>query len=200
VGLSYGGSVVIALLERHPDRIDRAVVDGAAVLPTWGGWGDRFVQLAAMVASPIINTRPAVAFLGVIRLREVGVDLAAASPRAFRRAYLEGFTAPLSRATLEAPCPTLLVAGEKEGTVRASNAGLAALMPHAIARFVPGRGHAWFGWHRELHVRMVEAWLTDADLPSELQLEPPSPSAVDRVLRQLPGPHQASDRPGWRSR
>jgi pimeloyl-ACP methyl ester carboxylesterase len=144
VGLSYGGSVVIALLERHPDRFDRAVVDGAAVLPTWGDWGDRLVQLAAFAASPIINTRPVVAFLGRIGLREVGVELAAAAPRAFGRAYLEGFTAPASRAELEAPCPTLLVAGEKEGTVRASNAALAALMPQAIARFVPGLGHAWF--------------------------------------------------------
>jgi pimeloyl-ACP methyl ester carboxylesterase len=44
VGLSYGGSVVLALLERHPDHVDRAVVDGAAVLPTWGGLGDRLVQ------------------------------------------------------------------------------------------------------------------------------------------------------------
>jgi pimeloyl-ACP methyl ester carboxylesterase len=188
VGLSYGGSVVFAMLERHPDRVDRAVIDGAAVLPLWRGWGDRFVQLSTTAISPIVNTRPVGALLSLVGLRELGIELSSASPRAFRRAYKEGFTAPTSRAELEAQSPTLLVAGEKEATVRASNAALAELMPHAIARFVPGLGHAWFGWRPDLHVRMVEAWLTGEALPEELETEPPSPSAVDRVLRRLEEP------------
>ena len=185
VGLSYGGSVVLAMLERHPDRVDRAVIDGAAVLPLWGGWGDLFVRLVTTAISPIVNTRPVTALLSLVGLRELGIELSSASPRAFRRAYKEGFTASTSRGELEARCPTLLVAGEKEATVRASNAALAELMPHAIARFAPGLGHAWFAWRPDLHVRMVEAWLTGEALPQELKTEPPSPSAVDRVLRRL---------------
>jgi pimeloyl-ACP methyl ester carboxylesterase len=189
VGLSYGGSVVLAMLERHPDRVDRAVIDGAAVLPLWGGCGDRFAQLGTTSISPIVNARPVAALLSVVGLRELGIELSSASPGAFRRAYKEGFTAPPSRAELDAQCPTLLVAGEKEATVRASNAALAELMPHAIARFVPGLGHAWFAWRPDLHVRMVEAWLTGEALPEELKMEAPSPSAVDRVLRRLEKPH-----------
>ena len=123
-----------------------------------------------------------------------------ASPAAFRRSWLEGYTAPISRAELEAPCPTLLVAGEREHA-RESNAALAALMPHATARFVPGLGHAWFIWRRELHIGMVEAWLNDAALPAGLEPEPPSPPAVDRVLRLLPGARpDATDRPRWQPR
>jgi pimeloyl-ACP methyl ester carboxylesterase len=189
VGISYGGSVVCAMLGRHPDRVHRAVIDGAAVLPLWGGWGDRFVQLGTTSISPIVNARPVTALLSLIGLRELGIELSSASPRAFRRAYKEGFTAPTSRAQLDAQCPTLLVAGEKETTVRASNAALAELMPHGNARFVPGLGHAWFAWRPDLHVRMVEAWLTGEALPEELKTEPPSPSAVDRVLRRLDEPH-----------
>jgi pimeloyl-ACP methyl ester carboxylesterase len=185
VGISYGGSVVFAMLERYPDRVDRAVIDGAAVLPLWGGWGDRFVQLGTTALSPIVSTRPVAALLSLVGLRELGIELSSASPRAFRRAYKEGFTAPTSRAVLEAQCPTLLVAGEKEATVRASNAALAGSMPHAIARFVPGHGHAWFAWRLDLHVRMVEAWLTGEALPEELKIEPRSPSAVDRVQHRL---------------
>jgi pimeloyl-ACP methyl ester carboxylesterase len=188
VGISYGGSVVFAMVDRHPDRVDRAVIDGAAVLPLWGRWGDRFVQLGTTAISPIVNTRPVATLLNLVGLRELGIELSSASPRAFRRAYKEGFTAPTSRSELEAQCATLLVAGEKEATVRASNAALAGLMPHAIARFVPGYGHAWFGWRPDLHVRMVEAWLTGEALPKELKTEPPSPSAVDRVLRRLEEP------------
>jgi len=182
VGLSYGGSVVLALLDRHPDRIDRAVIDGAAVLSSWV---DPLVVAGAVAVSPIVGSRPVAALLGAVGLGGLGTSLSGASPRAVRRAFREGYTAPLSRKQLEAPCPTLFVAGEKERTVRASNAAFAALMPHALADFVPGLGHAWFAWRLELHVRMVEAWLSGQDLPSGLAPEPPSPEAVERVLRLL---------------
>lgn len=185
VGLSYGGSVVFAMLDRHPGRIERAVIDGAAVLPTWGGWGDRLVRLGTAGVSPLVDTRLARSFLRRVGLGELADLLRGASPAAFRRAYREGFTAPLTGAVLEASCTTLFVAGEKEGTVRASNAALTALMPHATARFVPGLNHAWFAWRLELHIRMVEAWLGDEPLPAELVPEPPSPEAVARVRSML---------------
>jgi pimeloyl-ACP methyl ester carboxylesterase len=182
VGLSYGGSVVLALLARHPDRIDRAVIDGAGVLTSWV---DPFVVAGAVAVSPIVSTRPVAALLGAVGLRGLGVSLGGARPSAIRRAFREGFVAPLSRTQLEARCPTLLVAGEKEPTVRASNAAFADLMPHAVARYVPGLGHAWFAWRPELHIRMVEAWLSGQDLPSELKPEPSSPAATERVRRLL---------------
>lgn len=201
VGLSYGGAVVIALLGRHPELVHRAVVDGAAVLPVWGGWGDRLVQAGIIAVSPLINTRLVGAALSRVGLHELGAEMRSTSPRAFRRAWIEGYTAPLSGAELAAPCPTLFVAGEKETTVRASNAALAALMPDAIAAMVPGLGHAWFGWRRELHVQMVKAWLSGELLPAELIPEPPSPAAVDRVLRLLNRQKRnAHDRPGWHTR
>ena len=174
VGLSYGGSVVFALLDRHPEVLNRVVIDGACVLPQRV---DPLILAAITVVSPVVNTQLAEAFLGLIGLRGLGVALRSASPAAFRRSWLEGYTAPISKAALEAVCPTLLVAGEREHA-RASNAALAALMPHATARFVPGLGHAWFIWRRDLHIRMVEAWLSDEALPAELEPEPPSPAAV----------------------
>jgi pimeloyl-ACP methyl ester carboxylesterase len=197
VGLSYGGSVALALLDRHSEVLDHVVIDGACVLPRWA---DRFIVAAVTVVSPIVNTRFAAAFLRLIGLRDLGVALRSATPAAFRRSWREGYTAPISRAALDAVCPTLLVAGEREHA-RASNAGLAALMPHATARFVPELGHAWFIQRRELHIRTVEAWLAGKELPAELEPEPPSPSAADRVLRELPGwQSDANDRPGWQPR
>ena len=88
----------------------------------------------------------------------------------------------MSRTEARAPCPTLLVAGEKETAVWPSNAALAALMPHATARFVPGRAHGWLARDPDLHVRMVQAWLTGAQLPAELQ---PEPGAERRLRREL---------------
>jgi pimeloyl-ACP methyl ester carboxylesterase len=185
VGLSYGGSVVFAILERHANRVDRAVIDGAAVLPVWGGLGDLLVRLGAAAISPIIPTPLLTTLLGPVGLGELGSALRSASPRAFRRAYVEGFTAPASPSLLEVPCPTLLVAGQKETTVRVSDAGLAELMPDAVARFVPALGHAWFAWRHDLHIRTVEAWLAARPLPPELEPEPPSPAATARVLQEI---------------
>jgi pimeloyl-ACP methyl ester carboxylesterase len=184
VGLSYGGSVILALLDRHRDRLDRAIVDGSGVLSSWV---DPLVVLGAELVSPIAGARPVAALLGPIGLRGLGIALRGASPAAIRRAFREGYTAPLTRSQLEAPCPTLFVAGEKERTVRASNAAFADLMPHAIARFVPGLSHAWFAWRPELHIQMVGAWLSGQELPSGLEPEPASPAAVERVLDLLAG-------------
>jgi pimeloyl-ACP methyl ester carboxylesterase len=112
-------------------------------------------------------------------------DLRTSSPRAFRRAFAEGFQSGVSRVEISAPSPTLLIAGEKERVVRESNAAQASLMPHAVARFAPGLGHGWLARETALHVRVVEAWLTGQPLPSELKPEPPSPAAVERLSREL---------------
>jgi alpha-beta hydrolase superfamily lysophospholipase len=89
------------------------------------------------------------------------------------------------RTEVEAACPTLLVAGEKETAVRRSNAALAAVMPRAVARYVAGLGHGWLGTRMELHLDMVEAWLTTEQSPEALVAEGPSPAAVSALLREL---------------
>lgn len=90
------------------------------------------------------------------------------------------------RAEIPATSPTLLVAGEQETRppVRASNAALAALMPNAEARYVPGLGHGWIGRQHDLHLRMVTAWIEGHDLPSELEPETTrwDAAAVHRLL------------------
>lgn len=184
VGLSWGGGIAHTLLDRHPGRVDRAVIDGAGVL-TW--WGGGLILVPVAVLSPFLHTRPVTGlFAGMIGMDEAGrEDLRAASPRAFRRAFVEGFRSGVSRAEVGARSPTLLVAGEKETVVRPANAALASLMPHALARFAPGLRHGWIARAPELHVRMVEAWLTGRELPSELRPEPPSPATVERLLREL---------------
>jgi pimeloyl-ACP methyl ester carboxylesterase len=190
VGLSWGGALAHTLLDRHPGLVDRAVIDGAGVL-TW--WGGGLILSAVAAVSPFLHTRPVTGlFGGIIGMDEEGrADLRASSPRAFRRAFVEGFASGVSRAEVNAPSPTLLVAGERETVVRSANAALASLMAHAAARFVPGLRHGWLAREPGLHVRMVEAWLTGQELPSELRHEPPSPAALERLLRELggePGP------------
>jgi pimeloyl-ACP methyl ester carboxylesterase len=184
VGLSWGGAVAHALLERHADLIDRAVIDGAGLLPWWGN-APFLAGIAAL--TPFLHTRPMVALFGdFIGMDEEGrADLRASSRRAFRRAFADGFHVKPSPTELAAPCPSLLVAGEAETAVRPSNAAQASLMRQAAAVYAPGGRHGWLARKTDLHVRMVEAWLTGQELPGELVPEAPAPAAVKRLLREL---------------
>jgi hypothetical protein len=121
-------------------------------------------------------------------------DLRVASRRAFRQAVSECFT---TFAVIGAPCPTLLVAGEKESRVRPTNAALAALMPRAEARYAPGLGHCWQRKDPDLHIRMVEAWVTGQPLPSGLRPEPaPTPEMMERVRGAIAATSVDDRRPG----
>jgi pimeloyl-ACP methyl ester carboxylesterase len=184
VGLSWGGAVTHRLLGLRPERVDRAVIDCAGVLTSRGG---SLILLAIAAVSPFLHTRPVVAlFSRMIGMDEVGrADLRMASPRAFRRAFVEGFKGGVSPVELSAPSRTLLTAGENETAIRPSNAAQAALMPHAEARFAPGAGHGWLARWTDLHVRMVEAWLTGGELPAELTPERAWPEALERMRREL---------------
>ena len=160
------------------------MIDDAGVLAVPDG---RWLMLGIAALSPVLHTPPVIALLSnMIGMDEVGRDdLRAASTRAFRRAFLDGSKPFASPIEMAAPNPTLLVAGEQEPPIRASHAAQAAVMPNAVARFMPGLGHGWLARRTEVHVRMVEAWLTGQELPSELVLEPPSPAAEQRLRRQL---------------
>ena len=186
VGLSWGGGVAHELLGRHPDVVDRAVIDGAGVLTSRSG---PLVLAGIAAVSPVLHTRPVTGlFSRMIGMdQEDRADLQVASPGAFRRAFVEGFRSGVSRVESRALSPTLLVAGEQESVVRPANAALAVLMPHAEARYVPGMAHGWLARRRDLHVAMVEAWLTDGELPDELVPEVVSQAALARLRRELGG-------------
>ena len=180
VGVSWGGAVIHGLLDRHPDLVDRAVVDGSPPFLAPRGVGPLMVMFMTAV-SPFIHTRPVMA---LFRGTHDPADLRSASRGAFRRAIADSFD---TVATIGATGPVLLIAGEKESTIRPANAALASLMPHAEAWFAPGLDHCWQRVAPDLHIRMVEAWLTGQELPSELRPEPtPSAAAVERLRRTVP--------------
>ena len=106
-------------------------------------------------------------------LDEFVAQIQAADARSFRRAFAHANETRITNALLAAPCPTLLVAGERElRQVRQSNRVLAERMPAAEARMVPGVGHGWGPVQLpDAHRRMVEAWLKGTPLPSELHAE-----------------------------
>jgi pimeloyl-ACP methyl ester carboxylesterase len=193
VGLSWGGGVAHRLLGRRPGLIDRVVIDCAGLLTARGG---PLMLLGIAAVSPFLHTRPVVAlFSRMIGMDETGrADLRTASRRAFHRAFVEGFKGGVSPVEMAADSPTLLTAGGTESAIRPSNAAQAALMPHAEARYAPGVGHGWLARKPDLHVRMVEAWLTGQELPAELLPEREWPGALERMRRELDQAARRADR------
>ena len=155
--------------------------------------GNPLAQARCRGGVSLLHTRPAIGAIGrAFTLDETSrEDLRAASPRAFRRGFADANGTLISREEVSAPCPTLLVARERETKppVRASNAALAALMPNAQARFAPGLGHGWLGREPELHARMVRAWITEQELPEGLLPETTRWDAalVSRLMDDGPG-------------
>lgn len=175
-------------MAHRSDLLETVVIDGAGGIPYRFG---PLVKLGVDLFSPFLHTRPVLdAIARTFAMDEQGVeDLRRASPEAFRRALNDANAQRMSRAEVETPCRTLLVAGENDlPMVRPSNAALADLMDDAEARFVPGLGHGWIGRNPTLHRRMVAAWIAGTDLPSELRREttPWPRGRVDRLLRERP--------------
>jgi pimeloyl-ACP methyl ester carboxylesterase len=185
VGISLGGAVAHTLLARHASLLDRVIIDGAGILPWWGN-GPYLLFIAAI--APFLHTQAVIGALS----RSVGgipepdqAEFKRASRLAFLKSLADARGTRATRTGAGAACPTLLVAGERETAVRRSNAALAAVMPRAVARYVAGLGHGWLGTRMELHLDMVEAWLTTEESAAGLAGEAPSPAAVSALLRGL---------------
>jgi pimeloyl-ACP methyl ester carboxylesterase len=179
VGPSSAGLHIHALLDRHPERVERAIIDGA---PPYDAprLGRELMRLLMAALALLSRTRPGLIFWRDTHDPE---DLRVASRAALARNVAECFR---TFAAVDAPCPTLLVAGESEGRVRPTNAALAELMPRGEAWYAPGLGHCWQRAEPDLHIRMVEAWFSGQELPSELRREPaPSPAKVERLRAEL---------------
>ena len=91
VGLSYGGSVVLALLDRHPEVLERVVIDGACVLPQRV---DPLILAAIILVSPIVNTQLAAAFLGLDRASRPGSRIALGVSRCLQAVVDGGLHGP----------------------------------------------------------------------------------------------------------
>jgi pimeloyl-ACP methyl ester carboxylesterase len=174
VGLSLGGSVALQLLATSPDLLDHVIVDGCAAVPSpiIGP-----LKVGVSLVSPFLRFGLVARLIGRTFGVRPGPDLdafaaqmRAVDARSFRRAFADANEMLITAALLAAPCPTLLVAGERElNHVRGCNRLLAERMPHAEARMMPGAGHGWGpAHHPDVHRRMVATWIKDQPLPGEL--------------------------------
>lgn len=161
VGLSLGADVGLRLLAGFPELVESAVLTGMVARPVHGSI--RWLQSAlAPMAEWRSFHRMAGRTMGLsgARLDEFMVT---ASPmrRADYRAIVDEIFAGVSLAGLErVTVPTLAMAGAKEtATARVSTELIAAAMPGATARIVPGVGHIWNVEAPDLFTQTVRDWV-----------------------------------------
>jgi len=187
VGLSEGAQVTVALLSRHPEVIDHAIVSSAIMLPMpMVSW-----MFTPQVAgfSYDISIPPFKNSDWWIRLN---MKYAAAIPDSYYPQFKHAFQSYTrdsfvhlmvenqsfrQPAGLEkAKVPVLVLAGKKEYRQMIQSArNLLAALPNATGRLVSlgpksslGQEHNWSMTAPELFTSTVRAWVTDQPLPAEL--------------------------------
>lgn len=172
VGLSLGGYLVVELLSRAPEVVDRAIVSGINALP-YAGAG--FVKLLSRLTLPLLKWKPmAKASMRALNLSEQDQAAYLSSlAKMDSQSYLAiseqalDFRLPPMPADLSAPA--LIVVGEKEvKNALQSQPVLVQGIPGAVGRVAPGVGHAWVGENPSLFSSMVRCWIEDRPLPAEL--------------------------------
>ena len=163
VGLSLGGHVALALLEHHPDVVDRAVVSGVTVEP----WPRRrLLGPQVWLTTRQLRSRRLVE----AKARSLGLPpeirtafaeaVRAMSPATYRRIVEEVSAWRLPRFLGTPRTPTLVVAGGREAAmIRRSVQAVPAAMPVAAGRIVPGVGHGWNLEAPDLFNATVRSWI-----------------------------------------
>jgi pimeloyl-ACP methyl ester carboxylesterase len=151
VGLSLGGQVALALLERHPDVVARAVVSGVTTEP----WPHRrLLGPQAWLTTAQLRSR-----------RLVDAQARALRLPPWATAEVAGYTLPRSLAAV--PTPTLALAGARESElIRRAVETIPAVLPAAVGRVVPGVGHGWNVEAPDLFTATVRAWIEGRPLPA----------------------------------
>lgn len=191
VGLSLGGSVALTLMARHQEVLDHVIVDGAGAVANPWAW---LLKGAITTVSPALHSRLMIRAMASAlqvapaELPSFAAGMRAIAPSVFRRAFCQAQDVRVTERLLDFRGPTLLVAGERDPrATRKSNATLAALLPEAEARFLPGAGHAWMAARPQLHIQMVNAWILGDPLPAELPTETAVPLVtLSRRRAQVP--------------
>ena len=175
-GLSLGAQLIVALLARAPEIVDRALVSGALVHPLPGSrWLRGLLDLTARAYMPFRNID------GLVRANAWSYGIPSAHLDAFRQ-DTRLLTADSFRRIMAAnllfrvpenlsavSTPTLVLVGEREyGMMRRSARDLAAALPHGRAAIVQNAPHNWPLQEPDLFAQTLRAWIHSSPLPGRL--------------------------------
>jgi pimeloyl-ACP methyl ester carboxylesterase len=168
--------VIVNLLGRAQEIIDRALLTGALVRPLQGPrWMYGLIDLMPRAHTPFRNRD------GLVRANAWSSGILPASLEAFRqdtRVVSAGAFSHVMQANLSfrlpgnlsaVAAPALVLAGEREyGLMRRSARELAAALSHPRAAVVQGAVHNWPLQEPALFAHTRDAWFRPSPLPGRL--------------------------------
>lgn len=173
VGLSLGGSVIYKLLDRYPDLIDKAIIDGASAVPIKGS---SFVIFGVTLTSPFLKTN----LMMKIMAKSLGIpdeeyaafkeDIRMVSRKSFRRAMSQANRLKIDIENCSFTTPTFFVSGETESeTMHSSHRVLSNKLPESQCAWYPAKGHAWMVSDVNTHIQLVKYWVINDVFPVNLK-------------------------------
>jgi pimeloyl-ACP methyl ester carboxylesterase len=171
VGLSLGGHIALALLERHPDVLDRVIVSGVTAKPMPNRW---LLKPQLWLTTSLFQQRWYVNRLAKTLAPNAQSDLIenlqAMSLDAYRRIYEEAAVYHVPPSLRTSNTPTLIAAGGRESRIILEAVDvISKLMPNGQGRLAPGLGHGWNLEAPDLFSTMIRAWINNEPLPGRLR-------------------------------
>lgn len=172
VGLSLGGSLILKLLEKQADLVDKVIVDGASHQPIKGSRG----IIAIVYLMSLLKNTKFIARLMAKIMQKSGVpkeerqlllaDLQRTTKRSFRRAMSQ---ANMLKVNATFDNPAFFASGEKESeTIHQSHQMLAHKNTQSDCAYYPGGSHAWLFSDIASHIQLVKYFLLGDDFPEKL--------------------------------
>lgn len=173
VGLSLGGYIALALLERHADALDRVVISGvtAAPMPNRALLQPQLWLMSALTKRRWLVNRQAKALRLPPHMQSAFTEnLQAMSMQTYRRIAEEAVQFRVPPSLRYVNTLTLITAGDSESKIiTQAVSAISKMMPDAQGCLAPGLGHGWNLEAPDLFNAMVRTWITGAPLPQGLQ-------------------------------
>lgn len=172
-GLSLGGGVALNLLNKHPELVGKAIIDGQSAKPMKGM---TFVIFGVAALSPFIHADVIInALAKIVGVSKEGSanfkrDMKQVQPAAFRRAFRDANRLSLPDAVSHIQSPVLFVSGEKEvATMHNTHRAYAQKILGSQCFYYPAKGHGWMAEDVKTHIAMCRYWFDNGPLPDRLK-------------------------------
>ncbi|MBP1673231.1 MAG: hypothetical protein H6Q25_1046 [Bacteroidetes bacterium] len=173
VGLSLGGSLIYKLLEKYPELIDKAIIDGASAIPIKGA---PFVIFGVKITSPFLKTNMMINIMAKSlkvpdeEFDSFKNDFKLVSRKSFRRALSQANRVKIDIENCNYKTSVFYVSGETESNeMHYSHQYLSNKIPNSECAYYPCKGHAWMVSDIKTHIQLVRYWFLGENFPELLK-------------------------------
>lgn len=172
VGISLGGIITTEIIRRYPHLIYRAVVSGVNAIPLP-------VMTRMLVNFTMLFVKNDFMIRQNARMFQLDEEASQAYYESMKQLDLPTLKAVMSEILSYAPStqvdkanvPTLFVAGGNEQAINVDSVKvLSQVVEHSIGAIVPNVGHAWSVEDPKLFASMIQQWIEETEVVSELEV------------------------------